>query len=664
MKPALLFLAISVANSVYADDTVELNTVTVVAPSNPLLTSQSVDVVGAEELQGQSRQWLPDVLKSLPNVDVIGDNNNPTSRNVTIRGLDKQYIAVTVDGARNTFNSPKGGSFTLPANLFKQVTVVKGPSSGAAAGLIRMETKDAADLLEQDEKFGADFALGVRSNNSSETASATVYGQNGQFDFLASGSRVTTQNMHIGDGVESPQSEMHGTSSLAKIGTNLSDSQRLFVSHSTYSGSDKRTRLDTEERERFARNTVLGYDATLSEYVDLTTRLYRNTTQHNTFDRESGDLSQDIHKTVGLSINNNSVFGSSLISSGLEYYKDSIEPKARTEGVAGTDPTTEPTGEVKNSALYAIVQQPLIDDLELIASLRYDTVTISSSDAVDINGAAVGRNGKSKSQLSKGLMITWEADPGLELFASYSEALVAPRLTELYVSGKGFKPNPGLKPVQAQNKEIGFVYAESNLFSEQDKNILKLNVFSNDLKNYIGKEYTDPDYKDGVFVNMDSVNLRGFELINQYQINTVSVTASYGKTRGYDSNIKQPIFDMPSDKIKLDLGWDATPEISTNLVMVHALKLNHAPEKGYFKEGRGAPVQFGTLPAKYDQTTPAWTTLDWFLSYQPEASDLSVNMSVTNLTDRSYAVRYYAEEDVNKYYEEGRSVNISLGYQF
>lgn len=673
MKLIPLALAINLASISYgvtAEETSrpELETVTVIGSSNSYESLQSIDTLDMSELNRNEVMWLPDALKNMPNIDIAGDSNNPMSRNITIRGLDRQYIAVTIDGARHNFNATKSGSFTQPMNLLKQVDVIRGASSGAGAGLIRMETKSASDLLQPGKNVGGQIQLGSRSNNGAESASLSLFTVQGKWDALVSGSRTTTQNLNIGEGVESPLSEMHNSSSLAKIGYQLSPEQKLFLSHSSTEGTDKRTRLDTEARERSANNLVLGYDwQSSSKWLDLQARLYQNTSNHKVTDRESGGITEDIHSTQGLSLTNISSISSGVASYGIEYYEDSIEPKAREftdDGVVGTDPTKEPQGKLKTSALFALYDYSVTNNLSILPSLRFDQVSMQSEDAVDVEGNPVGRNANSKTQLSKGLRISWKPVDGLTAHASYSEALVAPRLTELYVSGKGFEPNPGLKPVQAQNKEIGLVSAQADLFGN-GQNSVKLNVFDNELKNYIGKEYTNPDYKDGSYKNLDSVRIHGFELSDHYVHGALALDASYAQTVGFDTNNKEYLFDMPSDKFRFSAQWSLQDNLTSQIVVNHALALTRVPAYGWFAEGRGAPSQYGALPEKYDQTTAAWTTVDLHFNYQPQsAENLAMNVSITNLTDRAYSNRYYAEEEPSKYYEEGRSINMNLAYNF
>jgi len=289
---------------------------------------------------------------------------------------------------------------------------------------------------------------------------------------------------------------------------------------------------------------------------------------------------------------------------------------------------------------------------------------MQSEDAVDVDGNPVGRNAKTKSQLSKGLRISWQVIDGLTTHVSYSEALVAPRLSELYVSGRGFEPSPNLKPVQAQNKEVGLTWSHAGLFIG-DQNNLKLNVFDNELKNFIGKQYTNPDYKDGSYRNLDSVRIHGFEISDHYVNGALALDASFAQTVGFDTEQKEYLFDMPSDKFRLSAQWSMQDNLTSQLVLNHALALTRVPAFGWYSAERGAPAQYGQLPEAYDQTTAAWTTIDLHFNYRPQdAKNLALNVGITNLTDRAYASRNYAEEIPTKYYEEGRSVNMSVAYTF
>ncbi|MFT4906344.1 MAG: hemoglobin/transferrin/lactoferrin receptor protein [Oleispira sp.] len=671
MKLLPLALAVSCAsipNIVCATENTrpELETVTIVGSVDSHESLQSITSLNSNELNRNEALWLPDVLKKMPNVDITGDTNSPASRNITIRGLDRQYIAITLDGARNNFSSSKTGSFTQPMNLLKQVDLIRGPSSGAGGGLIRMETKSASDLLLPGKNFGGQVQLGNRSNNGAENAALSLFAAQGKWDALVSGTRVTTQNLHIGGGEESPMSELHNTSTLIKLGYDITEQQRIFVSHTGSSGTDKRTRNDTESRERTSNNLVVGYDWNASSpFLDLEARIYQNEANHKTTDSASSSIAEDVQKTTGLSLTNHAVISKGVASIGIEHYEDSIAPKGVDDnGVSGTDPTKSPTGKLKTSAIFALYDFAVTDSVSILPSLRFDQVSMQSDDAVDVDGNPVGRKAKSKTQLSKGLRVSWQVSEGLVTHASYSEALVAPRLSELYVSGRGFEPNPNLKPVQAQNKEIGLTWSMGQIFGE-GQNSLKVNVFDNELINYIGKQYTNPDYKDGSYANLDSVRLHGFEVSDHYVHGALAFNASYAQTVGVDTEQKEFLFDMPSDKFKFSVEWMMQNNLTSQLVVNHALALTRVPDSGWYAEGRGEPVQYGVLPEKYNQKTAAWTTLDLHFNYQPEsAENLALNVGITNLTDRAYASRYYSEEVDTKYYEEGRSVNMNVAYTF
>lgn len=670
MKLIPLALAVNLASmsfAVLAEESPrpELETVTIVGSSDNYDSLQSISSADMNELNRNEALWLPDLLKKMPNVDITGDNNSPASRNVTIRGLDRQYIAITVDGARHNFNSSKTGSFTSPVTLLKQVDVVRGPSSGAGGGLIRMETKSAVDLLQPGKTMGGQIQIGSRSNNGAENTALSLFAAQDKWDVLASVSRTTTQNLLIGEGEESPDSELKNTSTLVKLGYQLTEQQKIFVSHSTSAGTDERTRKEYETRERTNNNLVLGYDwQAQSPLLDLETRIYKNTSNHKTIDTSTGNNDEDIHVTKGLSVTNHALVFQGVASLGMEYYEDSIEPKISEDGSTETDPTSSPHGQLKSSAIFALYDYAVTNTISILPSLRFDQVSVQSDDAVDVDGNPVGRSAETKTQLSKGLRASWQIMDGLTTHASYSEALVSPRLSELYVSGKGFEPNPNLKPVQAQNKEVGVNWSQAGLFGD-DKNSLKINIFDNQLKNFIGKEYSNPEYKDGSYKNLDAVRLHGFELADHYVNGALILETSFAQTVGFDTKQKEYLFDMPSDKFRFSAQWTMNNGLTSQVVLNHAVALTRVPAFGYYSAERGDPAVYGELPEDYDQTTAAWTTIDLHFHYQPKsAENLALNVGVTNLTDRAYASRYYGGEDKVKYYEEGRSVNMSAAYTF
>ena len=150
----------------------------------------SVSVVKQKDFAQQQAVTVAEVLKKLPNVD-FGGGPRFEGQLPTIRGYQGPAITLLVDGARS--NSPSAAALWSPLYLdpyyLKQAEVIRGSSSslygaGGSGGVMSFTTLSAKDLLEPDQKAGADVKAGYASGDNSHRYNARVYGQHEQADLL------------------------------------------------------------------------------------------------------------------------------------------------------------------------------------------------------------------------------------------------------------------------------------------------------------------------------------------------------------------------------------------------------------------------------------------------------------------------------------------------
>jgi hemoglobin/transferrin/lactoferrin receptor protein len=119
----------------------------------------SVSIIGPERIESEQPQSIGDLLEELPTVEVVSGPRR-IGETANIRGLDEERIVTTIDGARQNFNIGHQGRFFIEPDLLKQVEIYRGANSalygsGAIGGVIALTTKDASDLLDPGERFGA-----------------------------------------------------------------------------------------------------------------------------------------------------------------------------------------------------------------------------------------------------------------------------------------------------------------------------------------------------------------------------------------------------------------------------------------------------------------------------------------------------------------------------
>src|SRR4051812_18552671 len=134
----------------------------------------TIDVITQEDLERQQPLTIGDALNNLPGVEVEGgpkgSQGQPNIRGFGGTGWGTNRVVTTLDGARQDVGAAHGGSMFYAPELMKQVEVLKGPAStlsgsGAIGGVVALTTKDPADFLEGENKYGFRTRAGYHSNN-------------------------------------------------------------------------------------------------------------------------------------------------------------------------------------------------------------------------------------------------------------------------------------------------------------------------------------------------------------------------------------------------------------------------------------------------------------------------------------------------------------------
>jgi hemoglobin/transferrin/lactoferrin receptor protein len=662
--------------------TYHLDTVTVIGTSLSDIenTTQSAHTLTAQDIQRLSPKTLVETLATQPNVWVEG-GPNPMTRNISIRGLGPDHTYVQIDGARQSYSHTKRGTLAINPTFLKDVQIINGTSSGASAGSIKATFIDAKSLLEDGQSYGALLNGSYRTNGDGQGIMGALYSDHGDGDWLIAVSDSSQDPYSIGGGYQPDGSNSYyknkyeQTSFLLKGGYNLSDSERLALNIYLDDSKWNQVRQDYGYNQRDYTSASLTYTNLFpsTNWLDLTSTIYLNNvkTLTNEYTDETETTLTDVQDitddSVGLSISNDSILLASWADIVLHYgasthFTDHIGNVRTVENGTWVDEsaTNEPSAKSHLHSLWFNTQFTLSNGLEISPKIRYDQFYVESSNAV-FDGEDILRDGRTEDQWSTGIRVQYELATDTVIFAAYDEALTAPRLSQLFTSGRGFKPNPNLKSERSQNKEIGILHTFHNLANGTDKLVFKANIFQNDIKDYIGTNYSDPSYKDGVKVNRDDVRLSGGELITNYTSDNWSASLSYSMTIGKDQKTNLYLADMPADKLVLDLNRQLNQEWLAGTIVTHAFKLHRVPTAETTSGGTLEPI------AVEDQdTVPSWTTVGLYTQYQPTQLDnLLVTASVTNLFDEAYALKNDTRASSKaEYFEEGRSINLDLQYKF
>lgn len=153
----LLLSSICCINAMGLTDEVKLEEVVVTAggfAQNIKEAPASITVLSAEELKKDSFTALQSIARKVPGLAVIGGEDGPGSKGISIRGMEGSQTLILIDGKRSNSNgaNPKGGAgdpnsnFIPPIEAIERIEVIRGPMSSlygsdAVGGVINIITK-------------------------------------------------------------------------------------------------------------------------------------------------------------------------------------------------------------------------------------------------------------------------------------------------------------------------------------------------------------------------------------------------------------------------------------------------------------------------------------------------------------------------------------------
>ena len=633
---------------------------------------QAISTVSEATIKNIASKNIPAALRILPNVDILG-GPTPTSENISIRGLPQSHAYISIDGIYQSNFATKRGSWHLNPNFVKNIKVTAGPTSGAAAGKITIETLSALDLLAENETFGAKVDLGYRSNNAQKDYGLSLFGKSDTLDYLVSGQTSDRDGYDIG-GVGGVNERTRGdqTSGLIKIGKQFNADQRLAFTLNYDDSRSYQVRNDVGYRDsKYTGSSLVWTDhASDNDLVDLQASLYFNNVDSFSWEEERGNTegTQDIQdKSWGYNIGNNSLTDFGLLHYGTSgHFTNHTGAIIKTDSVTGEiiedeSASSEASSKSRKLGGWVNMQLPVGESFEVIPGIRYDSFYVESSNAIGLEGEPLLRDGRTETRVSKSLNMIYHFNDEIKFFASYAEALNNPGNGELFTSGRGFKPNPELKSERADNKELGVVFDYQSVFSNNDSLVTRVNLFQNDIQDFITDIYS-ADWPDGEKVNIGEAQLKGFEVTTSYLLGDFDFSASYGRTRGTDKNTGWYLQSMPSDKINLLSNYKVNEELVIGTSATFAFNHDSVPTHQLIENGEQEEIPM--------EGFSAWFSIDIFGTYQPKAvKGLTVKLSATNLFDRGYAQRTEYERNGDpknpiEFYEEGRSVNLNVSYAF
>jgi len=504
-----------------------------------------VSVVTLEQIQGLQPNRLSDIFYNVPGVSFQERGDDPSTV-INIRGLqDFGRVAVVVDGARQNYQRTghnANGSFFLDPELVGGVDIVRGPTaniygSGAIGGVVSFRTKDIDDVVRPGERWGVDMT-GSGGTNSARGLGSIFGGVRADPNVDIFGGAVyrTSGNYKDGNGTEIGNTGNEVAAGLMKVTVRPAEGHEIklggiFQDYQYSIGQFNRGPVATAaQRALFQGSSVYAsnaknYTGTLTwKYArpddniwDWNMSLYGNRTDNdqlktahlsstpsafcgggfgNNVSGCVGDRRGYVLDTLGIDVNNTTRFNVGDWRNAVTFGVDAFQDDVKTFDSRGNSNITTPGGLRTVSGGFAQLKQNYSTWFEAVSAIRYDRYDLHSPTV------ATGGGGD---RFSPKITIGVTPVPGVTPYVSYAEGYRAPAITETLISGEHatgggppffpcpggtvglfcFLPNPTLRPEVGKNKEAGINLKFNNIFSASDSFRGKVNVFRNDVSDYI-----------------------------------------------------------------------------------------------------------------------------------------------------------------------------------
>ena len=529
----------AVSNSEAEAEGIVVSATLIETPVNEI--GSSVTVITDKEIERDQKRTLPDVLRTVPGLNVVQTGGPGGKTSVFLRGSNSNHTKVLIDGI--DVNDPsQDGVFDFGQILtsdIAQIEVLRGPQSSlygsdAIGGVVNIVTKTGEGPPQFTGRLeGGSFETFNQSASVSGSVSRFRYSFN-VAHFLVDDTPVTPLEL-LPPGRERINDSYENITLSTKLGADLTDVFGVdFVGRFTestlwFTGEDFSffpSVPAASQSEQNARQLFLRGEARLALFggafhnrfgVGYTN--YETTIQAP--DTGFGLPPENINHGDRLKFNwqgNISLGKGHDLILGLEDQTDRLIDS----------PISVENG---NSAGFIEMQSEMLPNLFVAASGRYD------------DNERFG--GKTTWRVAPAYLIPTS---GTKLKASYGTGFKAPSLTQLFVSFPAFNffANPNLEPEESEGFDFGF---EQSLAGERVQ--FGATYFHNDITNLIAANAS--------FTSLENVGAATTEGVETFAAVTVTerfkVRADYTYTDAVDDTTGLQLIRRPKHKASLNLLW-------------------------------------------------------------------------------------------------------------
>lgn len=515
----------------------------------------TVTVITEKEIERDQKRTLPDVLRTVPGLNIVQTGGPGGKTSVFIRGSNSNHTKVLIDGI--DVNDPsQDGVFDFGQVLtsdIQRVEVLRGPQSSlygsdAIGGVVNIVTKTG----EGPPRFvgrieGGSFETFNQSAGVSGSISRFRYAFN-VAHFVVDDTPVTPLDL-LPPGRKRINDSYENITLSTRLGADLTDNFSLdFAGRYTdsalrFTGEDffffpsvpAADQSEQNARQLFTRGDARFslFGGTFKNRFGVGYTNYRTTIQApdtgfglppeniNHGDRIKFDWQGNIELGKG-----------HVLVLGVEDQEDRLLDS----------PISAENG---NAAGFAELQSEIVPNLFVAASGRYD------------DNERFG--GKTTWRIAPAFLIP---KTGTKLKGSYGTGFKAPSLTQLFVSFPAFNffANPNLEPEESEGFDLGF---EQSLASERVT--FGATYFHNDITNLIAANAT--------FTSLENVGAATTEGVEAFV--AVSVTErfkarlDYTYTDAIDDTTGLELLRRPKHKVSLTANWRPIDRLSLSATLLY-----------------------------------------------------------------------------------------------
>jgi vitamin B12 transporter len=529
----------------------------IVTPTNQV--ANSITAITAQDIATQQYRTLPDVLNTVPGLNVVQSGGPGGQTSVFLRGTNSNHTKILIDGIDVGDPTTPNGAIDLAHLLIgdaAQVEVLRGPQSGlygsdAIGGVISIITQK-----------GEGPARWTASNEAGSfgtfNQSVGVSGSQDNFNYAFSVSHLEASDVPVTPlqllppGQQANGNSYDNMTYSAKTGVDLNEyltwnsvlryTESTLLFTGTNTPGPNFTSLPDAEQSRQGVHEFFGREEAVVSLFDGRMKNYFGANYSHYWDSDQGPFDPVSTITSGdrLKFDWHSVTevatGQNLLV-GLEREDSRID-------------TTGFSAQTGNQAGFVEWQSNFAKRFFLTANIRED-----DND-------------------SFGDHMTYRIAPAVivpftetTIKASYGTGFKAPTLSQLFQNFPdfGFFANPNLKPEQSRGADIGF---EQPLFNDRIR--FGSTYFKNNITDLINSS------ADGTtLINVDQAITEGTEsFITASIIDRLKLRADYTVTRAVDASTGLQLVRRPKEKFSVTTIWNPIDPLTLSATVLRVSDWN------------------------------------------------------------------------------------------